>query len=134
MTKILIAEDEPDIRELITYTLKFGGFDVVVTNNGEEAVKAAPRVRPDLIVLDVRMPRMTGYEACRKLKDNPRTAKIPVIFLSAKGQEKEVLDGMDAGAIDYILKPFDPAALLTKIGEVLSSDTKGRKGKKRVIP
>ena len=127
MAKILIAEDEPDIRELITYTLKFGGFDVVVTTNGEEAVKAAPRARPDLIVLDVRMPRMTGYEACRKLKDNPRTAKIPVIFLSAKGQEQEVLDGMDSGAIDYILKPFDPEVLLKKIKEVLTNHGKEKK-------
>ena len=115
MPKILIAEDEPDIRELIAFTLKFGGFEVVVTTNGAEAVERAPEVMPDLIMLDVRMPRMTGYEACKAIKDNPLTAHIPVIFLSAKGQELEVSTGMDAGAADYILKPFAPDVLSEKV-------------------
>lgn len=120
MPKILIAEDEPDIRELVAFTLKFGGFEVVVTTNGAEAVEKAPEVSPDLILLDVRMPRMTGYEACKALKENPITADIPVVFLSAKGQEQEVGQGMEAGATDYILKPFAPDVLLQRVRELIA--------------
>ena len=87
MTKILVAEDERDIRELIGFTLRFAGFEVVLAVNGIEAVEKAPLEQPDLIMLDVRMPKMTGYEACRRLKENPETSDIPIVFLSAKGQE-----------------------------------------------
>ena len=121
MAKILIAEDEPDIRELIIFTLEFGGYEVEATTNGEEAVERAPAVMPDLILLDVRMPRMTGYEACRVLRENPETAHIPVVFLSAKGQEAEVTSGLEAGAIEYILKPFAPDVLLKRIEDLLNS-------------
>ena len=76
---------------------------------------------PDLILLDVRMPRMTGYEACRVLRENPETAHIPVVFLSAKGQEAEVTSGLEAGAIEYILKPFAPDVLLKRIEDLLNS-------------
>lgn len=120
MTKILIAEDERDIRDLIVFTLEFGGYEVVATTNGAEAVELAPSEKPDLIMLDVRMPRMTGYEACVALKANPVTKETPVIFLSAKGQETEVSTGLSAGAIAYILKPFAPDQLITKVKEALS--------------
>ena len=119
MPLILIAEDEPDIRDLIRITLNFGGFDVVVTSNGIEAVERAPEIMPDLIMLDVRMPRMTGYEACKVLKENPDTADIPIVFLSAKGQEQEVQAGTDSGATAYILKPFAPDVLLERIHQLL---------------
>jgi DNA-binding response OmpR family regulator len=119
MIKILIAEDEPDIRELITLTLQFSGYDVVSAKDGLEAVDAAKNDSFDLILMDVRMPRMTGYEACRILRDNDATKEIPIIFLSAKGQESEVQAGLDAGADDYILKPFAPDMLTRKIKEVL---------------
>lgn len=120
MTKILIAEDERDIRDLIVFTLEFGGYEVVATTNGAEAVELAPSEKPDLIMLDVRMPRMTGYEACVALKANPVTKETPVIFLSAKGQETEVSTGLSAGATAYILKPFAPDLLITKVKEALS--------------
>ena len=90
MAKIVIAEDERDIRDLITFTLQFAGHEVIATSNGAEAVEAVKREKPDLVLMDVRMPRMTGYEACRRLKADPETAHIPVVFLSAKGQESEV--------------------------------------------
>lgn len=122
MTKILIAEDEPDIRELITLTLQFGGYDVVSAKDGAEAVDAAKSDSFDLILMDVRMPRMTGYEACRILRSSDDTKGIPIIFLSAKGQESEVKAGLDAGADDYILKPFAPDMLTRKIQEVLNLD------------
>jgi two-component system alkaline phosphatase synthesis response regulator PhoP len=119
MAKILVAEDEPDIRELLAFTLKYGGFDVVTAANGLEAVEQAQKNKPDMILLDVRMPRMTGYEACKVLKEKPETASIPIVFLSAKGQEAEVERGIEAGAVDYILKPFAPDTLISQIKKLL---------------
>jgi CheY-like chemotaxis protein len=84
---ILVAEDERDIRDLIVFTLQLAGFNVVEVPNGEEAVKKALEIKPDLILMDVRMPKMTGFEACKALKQQEKTQDIPVIFLSAKGQE-----------------------------------------------
>lgn len=118
--KILIAEDERDIRELITFTLEFGGFQVIAATNGQEAIELARQHRPDLIILDVRMPRMTGYEACRILKSQEETRAIPVVFLSAKGQEAEIRQGMEAGADAYILKPFAPDELIQQVQSLLN--------------
>lgn len=115
MTKILIAEDERDIRDLITFTLRFAGFDVVPCKDGLEASEMAPVEMPDIIMMDVRMPRMTGYEACRKIKADKITQHIPVIFLSAKGQDSEVQEGLTAGAMEYLLKPFAPDELIARV-------------------
>lgn len=120
MAKILIAEDERDIRELISFTLSFAGHEVVATTNGEEAYAAAIELLPDLILLDVRMPRLTGYEACKRLKTNEKTAHIPVVFLSAKGQEAEVQTGLEVGAIEYIIKPFSPDQLTERVQAILN--------------
>jgi CheY-like chemotaxis protein len=125
MAKILIAEDERDIRDLIVFTLTFGKHEVVAVSNGEEVLESTRREQPDLILLDVRMPRMTGYEACRRLKADPTLRHIPVIFLSAKGQEAEVQTGLEAGAAEYILKPFSPDQLNKRISELLAKDTQG---------
>lgn len=119
MAKILIAEDERDIRDLITFTLRFAGHEVVPTSNGEEAFLKAQEVLPDLIMMDVRMPRMTGYEACKKMKEIEALKPIPVVFLSAKGQESEVAAGLEAGAVEYILKPFAPDQLSAKVKDLL---------------
>ncbi len=119
MAKILIAEDEPDIRSLVAFTLKFAGHTVVDVSNGADAVEAAKTEQPELILMDVRMPRMTGYEACQAMKADPRTAEIPVVFLSAKGQESEIRDGLQAGASEYLLKPFSPMELTEKVAELL---------------
>ena len=120
MTKILIAEDEPDIRELVAFTLRFAGYEVVTGSNGEEAVELAKREFPDLILLDVRMPRLTGYDACKQIKAMPDLKDVPVVFLSAKGQESEIQDGMNAGAEEYLLKPFAPDQLTERVRAVLS--------------
>ncbi len=127
MAKILIAEDERDIRDLITFTLRFAGFEVVPTANGEEAYLTAKSMeqKPDLIMMDVRMPRMTGYEACKAMKAEPSIADIPVVFLSAKGQESEVNTGMDVGADEYILKPFSPDQLMDRVKAILKKYGKG---------
>lgn len=120
MAKILIAEDEHDIRELIKLTLSFGGFSVAAARDGREAVEMATRDNFDLILMDVRMPHMTGYEACRELKRRPEFGDVPIILLSAKGQKQEIQEGVAAGASAYILKPFAPDHLLSKIREVLA--------------
>jgi CheY-like chemotaxis protein len=120
MAKILIAEDERDIRELVAFTLKFAGHEVVQAANGEEAYLLAQKELPDLVLSDVRMPKMTGHEACRMIKTNPATQHIPVVFLSAKGQESEVQSGLSAGADEYMLKPFAPDQLTRKVAEVLA--------------
>lgn len=119
MAKILIAEDERDIRDLITFTLKFAGHEVIATANGEEALHTAEQEVPDLIMMDVRMPKMTGYDACRNMKEIDTLKEVPVVFLSAKGQESEVQAGLDAGAEAYILKPFAPDQLTTRVSQIL---------------
>ena len=119
MIKILVAEDERDIRDLISFTLKFAGYDVLTANNGEEAVALSVAELPALVLTDVRMPKMTGYEACRLIKADPTTKHIPVVFLSAKGQEAEVQTGLDAGGDAYLLKPFAPDQLTKKVAEIL---------------
>ncbi len=119
MAKILIAEDERDIRELVNFSLQFGGFTVVQAANGAEAVELARKELPDLILMDVRMPKMTGYEACRQMKSLPELRDIPVVFLSAKGQEGEIQTGLEAGAEEYILKPFAPDELVKQVQAVL---------------
>ena len=120
MAKILIAEDERDIRDLVAFTLRFAGHEVFAASNGEEAVEMASKVNPDLILMDVRMPRMTGYEACKFLKASPDLKDIPVVFLSAKGQESEIQQGLEAGAEAYLLKPFAPDQLTTRVKEILA--------------
>ena len=120
MARILIAEDEPDIRELVAFTLRFAGHEVTATSNGEEAYHKAQEIIPDLIMMDVRMPRMTGYDACRAMKQIPALKDIPVVFLSAKGQESEIQSGLEAGAEDYLLKPFAPDQLVERVRAILS--------------
>jgi DNA-binding response OmpR family regulator len=119
MPKILIAEDEPDIRELVAFTLRFSGYEVISASNGEEAVKLATVEVPDLVLMDVRMPRMTGYDACRVMKADPDLRHIPIVFLSAKGQETEVQAGLEAGAEEYLLKPFAPMQLIERVRAIL---------------
>ena len=120
MAKILIAEDEKDIRELIVFSLQFAGFEVVPAVDGQDAVEKASEVMPDLIMMDVRMPRMTGYEACAKMKTIDSIKDIPVVILSAKGQESEIQTGLNAGAYEYILKPFAPDELIQRVKDIVA--------------
>ncbi|MBI1276817.1 MAG: response regulator [Anaerolineaceae bacterium] len=122
MANILIAEDERDIRDLIQFTLMFAGHKITAAANGAEALELAPKVKPDLIMMDVRMPKMTGYEACREMKKIDEIKHVPVIFLSAKGQDEEKQTGIDAGAVAYILKPFAPDDLTRQIAEILKAN------------
>jgi DNA-binding response OmpR family regulator len=120
MAKIVIAEDEPDIRELIAFTLRFAGHEVIAGSNGQEGFDLTKKEHPDLAMFDVRMPRMTGYDACKMIKADPEIAHIPVIFLSAKGQENEIEQGLASGADDYLLKPFAPDQLAERVKAVLA--------------
>jgi len=120
MAKILVADDERDIRDLIAFTLKFSGHEVVTASNGEEAYELTIKELPDLVLTDVRMPKMNGYEACKRIKAEPATRQIPVVFLSAKGQESEIQSGLEAGGVEYLLKPFAPDQLMRKVSEILA--------------
>lgn len=120
MARILIAEDEPDIRELVAFTLRFAGHEVITTSNGEEALRQASQLIPDIIIMDVRMPKMTGYDACRAMKADIMLKDIPVVFLSAKGQDSEIQTGLDVGAEDYLLKPFAPDQLAERVKAILT--------------
>jgi CheY-like chemotaxis protein len=120
--KVLLAEDDPDIQKVVRMSLKMKGVkEVVVTDNGEECLAKLSEFTPDVILLDVMMPRLDGYGACRKLKENPATREIPVIFLTAKAQHYEVKQGLEAGALGYLIKPFDPMTLYDQISELLAN-------------
>ena len=122
--RILVAEDERDIRELIVFALQLSGYHVTDVPNGEVAYQTAKKILPDLILMDVRMPRMTGYEACAALKKDETTKDIPVIFLSAKGQDSEMQQGLSLGAEAYFLKPFAPDELAQRVTEILAKHNK----------
>jgi two-component system alkaline phosphatase synthesis response regulator PhoP len=121
MYKILIAEDERDILKLIEFTLQYGGFEAISTSNGTDAWEMTKQKLPHLVLLDVRMPGMSGYEVCTQIKSTQQTKHIPVVFLSAKGQDSEIKTGFESGAIDYILKPFAPDQLLNRLVEVIDN-------------
>ena len=117
--KILIADDEKDVRDLVRFTFERRGFQVIEATDGSEALTIASQELPDLILLDAMMPGMSGYEASRELKKAEATKGIPIVFLSAKGQTYEVIEGLEAGAIAYIVKPFAPKELVAQVQEVL---------------
>ena len=117
---ILIAEDQDDVRKLLVDAFQLSGFDAVGVVDGVEAVAQAGKSQPDLILLDVRMPNMTGFEACEILKKQKNTKEIPIVFLSAYGQEAEVKTGLQLGAEEYLLKPFAIHELVFRIKKVLS--------------
>lgn len=118
-TRIVVADDDPDIRRLIVFTLKRRGYDVLEAGAGDTALDLIRSERPDLAVLDVMMPGMSGVEVTCALRAATDTAAIPVIILSAKGQAAEVEAGLRSGATAYLVKPFAPTELATKIAEVI---------------
>ena len=120
--KIVLAEDEPQIARLVEFKLKKEGYQVVSKGNGEEALAAIKAEKPDLILLDVMMPVMDGYEVLRRVKEDENLKNIPVVMLTAKAQEKDVVKGIDLGADDYITKPFHPAELLARVKRILGRE------------
>jgi two-component system alkaline phosphatase synthesis response regulator PhoP len=117
-TKILIVEDEKDIVEFLKYNLELEDFEVISAYDGEEGL-AKMTEKPDIVLLDIMMPKMDGYEVCRRIRENKQTAKVPVIFLTAKSSEYDELKGLELGANDYVLKPISPAKLIARVKSTL---------------
>ncbi len=116
---ILIVEDEKDIQELVRYNLSKEGYRVTSADSGEEGLKAVESQRPDLVVLDLMLPGVDGLEVCRRMKKDPATANIPIIMLTAKGEESDIVAGLEMGADDYVTKPFNLKVFVTRIRAVL---------------
>jgi DNA-binding response OmpR family regulator len=113
--KILIVDDEVDLVETVRFPLEMEGFNVLVSYNGEDALSQARKERPDLILLDLMLPKLDGYKVCRLLKFDERYKNIPILMLTAKTQEKDKALGMETGANEYITKPFDLEKLVEKV-------------------
>jgi two-component system alkaline phosphatase synthesis response regulator PhoP len=116
---ILVAEDQEHIRSLITYKLRHSGYTVVTAVDGLEAIKKAEETNPDLILLDVMMPLLTGFEVLARLKQHEKLKTVPVLMVTAQSQEDEVIKGLELGADDYITKPFSPNELVARVKTVL---------------
>ncbi|MHB8837138.1 MAG: response regulator transcription factor [Candidatus Methylomirabilia bacterium] len=117
--KILVVEDEEDILELISYNLNREGYRVSTATTGEEGLRLAMRDKPDLIVLDLMLPGIDGIEVCRRLKADPQIRYIPVVMVTAKGEEADVVTGLELGADDYLTKPFSPKVLVARLRAVI---------------
>jgi two-component system phosphate regulon response regulator PhoB len=120
--KILIVEDEEDVVELIRYNLTKNGYQVETAASGPIALSMAESIKPDLVLLDLMLPGFDGLEVCRNLKKDPKTSSIPVVMVTAKGSEADIVTGLEMGAADYITKPFSPRILLARIRAVLRRD------------
>ena len=118
--KIVLAEDEPHIARLVVFKLEREGYEVVWADDGEKALESIKNHIPDLIILDIMMPVMDGYEVLRRVKEDEGLKAIPVIMLTAKGQERDIVRGFELGSEDYIIKPFRPAELVARIRKVLN--------------
>jgi len=116
---ILVVDDEDDIRELIEYNLSKAGYRIICVSSGEEAVQAVTAKAPDLVILDLMLPGMDGLDVCRQLKGDPAFRAIPIIMVSARGDEADVVSGLELGADDYLSKPFSPRVLLARVKSVL---------------
>ena len=115
--KILVIEDEPHISKLVKFILEKNGFEVVQAFVGQEGLEMSKKEKPDLIILDVMMPNMDGFEAAKKLTSMKETKNIPIIMLSSAAQFKDKIRGIESGAMDYITKPFDNDELIAKVNE-----------------
>lgn len=116
---ILVVDDEEDLLELVRFNLSRDGYAVTCVTSGEEALKAVRRLPPDLVVLDLMLPGLDGLEVCRRLKADPRTREVPIVMLTAKGEERDVVAGLERGADDYITKPFSPRVLSARVKALL---------------
>ncbi len=117
--KVLIVDDEADLVELLKTELEAGGYDVLVALEGEQGIQKALLEKPDLLILDIMMPKMNGYEVLSRLRNNERTKRLPVIILSAKGETYSILDLQNLGATDYLIKPFESEEFLSIIQRYL---------------
>lgn len=131
--KILIVDDEPDILELIEYNLKKEGYQVFLASNGQEGVSMAKKVHPDLIILDIMMPKMDGIEACRLMRAIPEFKNTFMVFLTARSEEYSEIAGFNVGADDYIAKPIKPRALVSRINAILRRNASGEEASENKV-
>lgn len=124
--RVLVIEDEKNIAELIRYNLEREGFQVVVAQNGEEGLRVIEQHRPDLVLLDLLLPRLDGLEVCRRLRQHEATRLTPIIILTAKASEADKVSGLELGADDYVTKPFSPRELIARIRAALRRRSSGR--------
>jgi len=120
MARIVVADDDADIRDLVVLKLEQSGHDVVAVGDGAAAVQASQDAVPDLVILDLMMPGMGGLDACRALRADAELTRIPVILLTARAQESDIEQGFDAGADDYVVKPFSPRELASRVSAMLA--------------
>ena len=121
--RVLVVDDDRVIQQLLEVNLELEGYQVAGTAaDGREAIKMAEELKPDLILLDIMMPKMDGLEVCRHLKSDPKLAKIPIVLLSARAQDMDIREGLDIGADAYLTKPFDPVELLDVVGRLLAGE------------
>ena len=119
---IMIVDDDPSVRDILKTILNSKGLDVIEATNGFEALEKINLGRPKIVIMDIMLPGMNGFEICKRLKLNPKTVNIPVLFLTAKGEASDLNRAMNLGAMDYFLKPFIPQQVLEKILEILEFD------------
>ncbi|HSW61354.1 MAG TPA: response regulator transcription factor [bacterium] len=131
--RILLVDDEEDILNLVKYNLEREGFKVETVTSGEAAVRAARENVPDLILLDLMLPGMDGFDVCRILKNDKNVMKTPIVMLTAKGEDSDIVAGLELGADDYITKPFSPRVLIARVKAVLRRDSKVKEGKSPLI-
>ena len=131
--KILVVDDEEDILELIRYNLAREGYKILCASSGEEGLKAAKSEKPDLIVLDLMLPGIDGLDVTRRLKAEDSTRNIPIVMLTAKGEESDIVAGLGLGAEDYITKPFSPRVMVARVKTALRRQLKDTPGEKEVI-
>ena len=124
--KVLVVDDEIYIVHILDFSLGMEGYEVVTALDGEQALEKVSSEKPDLIVLDIMMPKLDGYEVCKSIKSDPATRQIPVILLSAKGRNVDQKMGFDVGADDYITKPFSPRKLVERINQLLGQAVQER--------
>jgi DNA-binding response OmpR family regulator len=120
--RVLVADDDEDILALVSFRLERSGYDVIKASNGEDALRLALEEAPALAVLDVMMPKLDGYEVTRRIRANEATRLLPVILLTARAQESDVARGFEAGASDYVKKPFSPQELRARVDAVLAGE------------
>ena len=131
--RILIVEDEEDVMELIRYNLAKEGFNCDSAYNGQEALRKAQAISPDLVLLDLMMPEVDGLEVCKRLKNSSQTEHIPIVMVTAKSDESDIVTGLELGADDYITKPFSPKVLVARVRTVLRRKSTKIPGKSTVV-
>jgi two-component system, OmpR family, phosphate regulon response regulator PhoB len=119
MTTILIVDDEADLASLVEFNLKQAGLDTAVALTGEQALQLAARSKPDLVLLDLMLPDISGRDVCRRLRANPQTRDVPIVMLTARGEEADRVQGFEVGADDYVTKPFSPRELVLRVKAIL---------------